>query len=505
MPILRTSPGTIFTNYSNERLSSNQLTVLCTNECQTSLASVRQTIVKSCATASDVIHFYDGNVYPATFVVDRFIYTYTLACRKDSISGLFCDNIFFSWLNQTDLTAAQNCSDCMLGVQQTQLNSPFGYDADFASAFQSTTSSCSKTGYPFTSPSKYTISQALITSTTLSSSSATPTSMCGSIYTVQPGDTCNSISLAQNVSTYSVIYSGGLDSACTTLLPGAILCLLPQCKLYTVQGTDTCSNILTAIGNGVTGTQFLSWNPNINSLCGNLYRLSGTQICVSPPGGYLTNVTITAPLAVSTPVAAVAKPTNAPTQSNSRCAKWYTVQDGDTCQSVSIASVIFLKDFYFLNPEINASCTNLLLGLAYCVQAVGDISTYSGYATISQFISLTSTSYSTSAAPVFTTQGVLASTTSQNPIASGTLPNCAVYRNFDPPAPVVDQSNSSYVTSFLTSFVNDCGFIASTYYVQSADLIAWNPSLNSTNGTCRPFQPGYSYCVSANTTITECV
>lgn len=104
--------------------------------------------------------------------------------------------------------------------------------------------------------------------------------------------------------------------------------------------------------------------------------------------------TLSTPLAVSTATTPVPKPTNAPEESNFRCAQWYVIQEGDYCDSVSIHQNIALKDFYFLNPKINANCTNLLLGLAYCVQAVGDISTYSGYPS-SKIYTLTSLTYTT--------------------------------------------------------------------------------------------------------------
>jgi hypothetical protein len=34
----------------------------------------------------------------------------------------------------------------------------------------------------------------------------------------------------------------------------------------------------------------------------------------------------------------------------------------------------------FLNPELTETCTNLQKDVYYCVQAVGDITTYSGHA-----------------------------------------------------------------------------------------------------------------------------
>lgn len=33
---------------------------------------------------------------------------------------------------------------------------------------------------------------------------------------------------------------------------------------------------------------------------------------------------------------------------------------------------IALQDFVFLNPSINSNCTDLLLGISYCVEPVGD-------------------------------------------------------------------------------------------------------------------------------------
>ncbi|KAL4872891.1 hypothetical protein BDV12DRAFT_192829 [Aspergillus spectabilis] len=51
--------------------------------------------------------------------------------------------------------------------------------------------------------------------------------------------------------------------------------------------------------------------------------------------------------------------------------------------SLTVMMGISLSDFYFLNPEVNSpNCTNLLTGYAYCVQAVGDISTYPGYESV---------------------------------------------------------------------------------------------------------------------------
>ncbi|KAJ5316774.1 hypothetical protein PENANT_c016G01679 [Penicillium antarcticum] len=62
--------------------------------------------------------------------------------------------------------------------------------------------------------------------------------------------------------------------------------------------------------------------------------------------------------------------------SNCNCSQWYTVQDSDKCAKVSLAHSISLTDFYFLNPEIDANCTNLELDEAYHIKPVGSITSY---------------------------------------------------------------------------------------------------------------------------------
>lgn len=257
-------------------------------------------------------------------MIDKYIYAYDVGCRQDASSGQYCDEIFYAWLNQTSLSSAQNCSDCNLGVAQVQLDSPFGYDDEFASEFGALTSSCSASNYPFTSPSAYPTADSG-TATSTSSAATFTTTSCASTYVVESGDTCNSIAVAQNVSTYGVITAGNLDHGCTILEAGATLCLPDECEVYQVQYFDTCASIISSVTPNTIGSQFLAWNANINSLCGNVASLVGTYICVSPPGGTVPIPVISTPLAVSTASTSVAKPTNAPEQSNSDCAYWYTV------------------------------------------------------------------------------------------------------------------------------------------------------------------------------------
>ncbi|KAK3332585.1 hypothetical protein B0T19DRAFT_439410 [Cercophora scortea] len=245
--------------------------------------------------------------------------SYLLPVSTEKTTNEFCDVIFSQWLNQQPqrkLTTEQECSDCILGVSQLQLNSPFGYDDDSASIHTSLTSSCSKpVGYGFTLPPPYTPAATATTTATGASSSASPTGVldpgCVSLYTTQANDTCNSIAVSQNVSTFAVYGSSGLWDQCSSLPTGTKLCLLSQCVNYQVQQGDTCDGIIAAAGLTVSPSMFVAWNPNINVVCSNLLGLVGDYICLSRPDGLLTpNITLPS---AAVPATATAWPTFVPT------------------------------------------------------------------------------------------------------------------------------------------------------------------------------------------------
>ncbi|KAH8909866.1 hypothetical protein BR93DRAFT_423031 [Coniochaeta sp. PMI_546] len=258
------------------RLNAQNLTTLCTAACLSSLNSARQTIQAACTLATDVIPLNSGT-FPATYLVDLFAYAYGINCHLDPTTQQYCDVLLVQWLNQPSLTAAQKCSDCLLGGAQMQLNSPFGYSDAFASEFRSLTSSCSKTVYTFTSPPPYTA--AISTSATPSPSPPALAPGCVTLYTINAGDTCDSIAVSQNVSTWAIYGATGIVD-CTNLPTGSQLCLQGQCLLYQVQAADTCDSIITAAHIVVSPSMFVAWNPNIDSLCSNLDKLVGYRICL---------------------------------------------------------------------------------------------------------------------------------------------------------------------------------------------------------------------------------
>lgn len=209
--------------------------------------------------------------------------------------------------------------------------------------------------------------------TTSTPPASTPS--CAATVTVGPGDTCYSISIAHNVSTFELLYNNGLEAYCSNFpTAGTKLCLPPQCSVYTVRANDSCWGIAAANHNAFTISQLISWNGNMNRGCSNLDQLVGSQICTSFPGTS-GGAPVTTPSSVAAPV-----PPNLAAGTNTNCSLYYNVSVGDYCSYITVQQGISLKDFYFLNPEINSTdCSNLLLGYSYCVAPVGDISTYPGY------------------------------------------------------------------------------------------------------------------------------
>ncbi|KAL4739523.1 hypothetical protein BDV11DRAFT_169938 [Aspergillus similis] len=462
---------------SGEILDSDLVTELCVDSCYTSLDDARDTIQEACTASTDVI-VHNNIAYPATFIVDNYLHTYNVSCRKDSSTGEFCDPQVLVWSQQSFLNSTQACSDCWLGGQAAQLNNPLGYDANLASQFASLTLSCNATGkYPTTSPTSYAMNATA--TTTKAPATTAPVTSCTGSYTVQEGDGCHSVALSLGVSTYDLLYTNDLDLYCQNFASAvnSTLCVPPGCETRVWQASDSCESVVSTL-DGVTVPQFLAWNPNFNSLCQNSVNFVNYVVCVSPPGGYLnssTTDTANSPGSAGGATTALPVPTNAMNGSNTDCGYWYTVVEGDQCSLISLQFSLSLEDFYFLNPEIDANCTNLWLGEAYCVAPVGTISSYSGYPVTSPWISITSATFPSVTVTMSTPTTGYVATRSVMPTASGTLSNCTDYRNYD-----------------SAGDRNNCSYVAFAEAIDLSDFLDWNPSLPSTDCI---LQAGYSYCV----------
>ncbi|KAJ5800077.1 uncharacterized protein N7518_002145 [Penicillium psychrosexuale] len=283
-----------------------------------------------------------------------------------------------------------------------------------------------------------------------------PPTCLTSSYSVRANDTCVTISAANEVSTYNLISENALDVACNGISEGKTLCLPETCTTYQLELADTCDSLVSDLN--IKFAQLLAWNPNINTGCSNLASWRGWYLCASSPTG--TAIVSEG----SSATTAVAVPTDAQSLSNTNCAEWHEVLSGEDCSTISLKYAISLSDFYFLNPQIDSNCTNIWLDTSYCVEAVGNIATYTGY--------ITTTAAYTFTKPASTTYTPTpAATATLEPTASGTIEGCAIYNN----------AFSSTIANATT--LNSCNIWASIAEVTVDNLLSWNPSLSASDCT----------------------
>jgi len=138
---------------------------------------------------------------------------------------------------------------------------------------------------------------------------------CTRSYTIQAGDICDTISQAQNVSTYQLaaLNSGNIDSGCSNLVPGNTLCLAEDAAedcstTYVVLPGDTCSDVTQK--NSLNMTILYLNNPQIDDACSNIYP--GEVLCTSQtvqvPPVPAAGVVLPAPAASSTTLAPTSTP-----------------------------------------------------------------------------------------------------------------------------------------------------------------------------------------------------
>ncbi|KAI1792003.1 hypothetical protein LXA43DRAFT_371310 [Ganoderma leucocontextum] len=113
--------------------------------------------------------------------------------------------------------------------------------------------------------------------------SVTAASNCARNYTVVAGDTCDGISAKENASTYQLrtVNNATVDASCDNLFIGEPLCLGivgQDCEVtHVVASGDDCQAIAQAAG--TTYDIILANNPNVNSLCSNIYP--GEVLCTA--------------------------------------------------------------------------------------------------------------------------------------------------------------------------------------------------------------------------------
>ncbi|KAL4068836.1 carbohydrate-binding module family 50 protein [Scleroderma yunnanense] len=147
-------------------------------------------------------------------------------------------------------------------------------------------------------------SKAVATLAVLFAANIAAAQTCSRSYTVQPGDTCDSISAANNASTYQLAVANwpSINDDCTNLQPNSTICLGDvgeDCQTtYVVKQGDTCDDISAAAA--INETILVLNNPQIDAGCSNLYV--GEVLCVActvmvppAPGGSSTPANVQPP------------------------------------------------------------------------------------------------------------------------------------------------------------------------------------------------------------------
>ncbi|KAJ6045686.1 carbohydrate-binding module family 50 protein [Penicillium canescens] len=418
----------------------------CSTACSSDLASYRDDVATSCANDPQP---FSG--YPATYWADWAISAFDHVCMKDADTGEYCVDVIGGYFqNQTvesdgtNLPTDQLCSSCVVALFSLMQSTPYSnYDPTLANVWSNIQSQCSL--------SQPTAVPALDTNLTQPGGFALPrystsSALClsGITYTVVSGDSCEALAENYGVSTGTLIAINDLYVDCTNLGIGQVLCIPPQCTTYNVENGDTCDAI--ANNTSTSFQQLVAWNPSLGSYCTNL--LSGENICVSPPGGVQNLTTIAGATATQTGIYATttaSRPSPVATGTTLDCGKYYQVQAGDNCQLISLNQTISIVLLEEINPDIDSTCSNLELGVYYCILPTKDWN-----ATVTSTI-------------------VTAPTTT--PV--GTTSDCYQY--------------------YVIQSGDYCSLIESEFDITMAQLQLWNPALLS---NCSNLALGEAYCVN---------
>ncbi|KAF8193652.1 hypothetical protein BJ912DRAFT_959969 [Pholiota molesta] len=274
---------------------------------------------------------------------------------------------------------------------------------------------------------------------------------CGLWYQAVAGDTCPQIATNFQI-TNETFYdlNPSLDEDCDNLLAGFDYCVASFQSKLTCHRSD-CMPLTFAVG--------------LRRDSGGADFPVGTGFVQASGNGSASPLTVAPTAPTRTPQATPTMVIAPGTLDNITCLQYYTVQPGDTCFEIEV--IFNLQDNFFRqwNPQVDPGCTNIQIGLAYCV--------YGPITFTTPIISLPPTS-----------------TTS-----SSTSP---------PPSSVPTNVASGTITTGCTGMESGdfCGSIDDQFGISLAQLLTWNPEIRviGTN-----IELGLAYCVSGpgGTTTTS--
>ncbi|KAK4186732.1 hypothetical protein QBC35DRAFT_452972 [Podospora australis] len=475
------------------------LTEACTAGCESGLLAYESSVVSACL--GDTWQGYDDDDERGEqlgTIPSLLRYLYSVICLRDN--NRWCNVLagqaaqaadpgnspgLFQGEIGANITAPNPCDMCFVKSLRIQASVPYFDGPALANAlvYENKTSSCSIQNMPrTTSTLGITLKDGM--------PAPTPAPCTGATYQIQPGDDCHKISNSQKIGTGWLLSDNKLGAWCEDFPTSGSLCLANKCNVVTVPANATCK----AIAKSANTTEVLlkAWNPVLNAGCYNIENLEGHQLCVSPPGPVYVdpNPGVLAPTTASEPAPV---PTDLANGTTTRCGKYYQVQPDEYCNLLVVRFHISLSDFLFLNPALNANCTNLFAFESYCIEPVGDIATYPGQPGNNPTNPVSSIPFTplvpilptiTNVFPVPIQTDVPAG--GELPIAPGTRRDCVQYFNGS------SFQNASDIAGMI--WLNQCQRAADIFSAKYDDIAFWNSDLADIRTPACAFDPQYRYC-----------
>ncbi|KAK1995810.1 pectin lyase-like protein [Colletotrichum falcatum] len=347
---------------------------VCDVGCRASLASWYQGVSSSCA------DYAWSSGAPLEMAGGYIWYGYNESCQAETGTGRYCNDVideFGETETLDDMPDGELCSDCFsarVRMMQQSTYSVFNTVPWYQTALEAIRARCSVQGSTDVPPPLIVV--------------PTPDPFCVSDkhYTIRAGDTCNSIALANDVSSANVFYAAaaaGATRGCGDLPADLTICLPLTCETYLLRATDDCFSASAAVGI----EDIALYNSWIDDGCDNLHEANatlGSVVCVSPLGGtYIpgaaTNTSgIPGGGAANYSSVAVRPPagaTVAPKTATDHCGLWYVARQGDTCGYITMTYSVGLSLLARMNPSIDTKtsggCSSSVVpGYAYCMSPV---------------------------------------------------------------------------------------------------------------------------------------
>ncbi|KAH7183621.1 uncharacterized protein B0J16DRAFT_402152 [Fusarium flagelliforme] len=426
---------------------------VCSKTCGGSIGHMRSKVASACGSREMI----PGMAY--VNLVDKLWSGWNQSCFSDPKTGKYCNDVIASFPQVDDISELPKsdlCSYCNVEkYRMMQADAYTGaYDEYSQASYEYVAKACDINVDNFNATdSAFNVTNPGVEEDTC---------VTGKTYSAKDGDSCDSIAVAEGVSAATLYYINSNIFDCKRIAAGTNLCLPLTCtQLYKVKKGDTCVDI--AINANILTDRLLSFNPQIDSNCTNLYDADpywGSTLCVSTPGGTYSGQ----PVDDSQPTdpEPVDPPSGAPVANGTtkQCSHWFTHDDSLSCAQICLAYKIPVNLFTEINPSLNkTTCdTDLVAGNAYCLEPVAGW--YQPTPTVT------------------TTPGATVSRSAMG-TKSATATNSATHTSGNEPSHSPEQPGIVDGCS-KWHYVDDgdgCYSIAEKYKIELTDFYSWNPNV----------------------------